>query len=121
LVEDGRKVESFIEPKEEQRKNGGPDGQYKLAQRFVEPESRDLTLAYHFVKLAAHRVPEAMMQLYDLLSRGDIGDPLGEPKHEAARHYLKVGSRVGHIPGMVKLSEVLVMVTVGTDECCPYR
>jgi TPR repeat protein len=44
--------------------------------------------------------------LFELLSKGEIGEPLGVPKHEAARHYLRLATRVNYIPAMLRLSEI---------------
>ena len=106
VEKDTADTKSFVEAKEEQKKHGGPKAQYKLAKHFLEEGSKDLVLAYHFIKLAAERVPEAMMQLSEMLEKGEIGEHLGEPQYEASRHYLHCAVRVNYIPGMLRLSKI---------------
>jgi TPR repeat protein len=105
VVEEGE-AKSFIETKEEQRAHGGPKAQLKLARHFLEPGTKDLTLAYHFLKLAAEKLPPAILLLSEMLAKGEIGDPIGQRKPEAAKHYLALGSRRGDIGCMLKLSEM---------------
>ncbi|OHS95157.1 hypothetical protein TRFO_10637 [Tritrichomonas foetus] len=98
----------FVEAKETQKKNGGPEKQFKLAMHFFEDESREdhLVLAYHFMKLAAERLPEAMMTISKLLIEGKIGEKYPNPNVEAALHYLTLATRLPYIPAMHRLMEM---------------
>ncbi|KAH0789867.1 sel1 repeat family protein [Histomonas meleagridis] len=104
-----QKPESFHEAKLDQKKSrGGPEAQYALAKHFLEKDSYNITLAYHFMRLAAERVPDAIMQISDLLIDGTFGTPPGTPNVPAAIHYLNIGVRFSYVPAMKKLAQIYI-------------
>ena len=105
-----KKPESFLETKLEQKqKRGGPDAQIKLANHFLEEDSKNLILAYHFMRLAAERNVDAMMKISELLINGTFGTTKeGKPNIQAAIHYLGIGVRFEHIPAMKKLADIYI-------------